>query len=341
MPRKKNTLNQRQQSRILAIHTQRVARSREKIRDTAERLLDDNTLGPEIEGLVIVHYGLNVVVEDDHGGRWRCAVRETVPNDPVCGDRVIWRQGGEGEGVITGLMPRTTVLQRPIPYEGLRAMAANVDRMVVVTSAGDPNLGLVDRYLVAASAAGIEPLIVINKYDLLAQDKELRQGLKEFFKPYKAMDYQVLRVSARQGEGLDDLEAALVDHVSVFVGHSGVGKSSLISRWAPPDQVLRIGAVHAPTGRGRNTTAVAQLYHLPAGGALIDSPGVREFGLESFPAADVARHFRDLAPYLGLCRFSDCSHRHEPQCAVLRAVKKGEVDFRRLESYYRIVDSLP
>lgn len=339
MPRKsvRKHLTQRQRRQLESIHQQRLTRQEERRHEAAESLMT-GPLGEMEEGLVIAHYGLNVEVEAADGSRWRCAVRETTPEEPVCGDRVLWQRAGEEQGVISGITPRHGVLRRPAAFGRLQTVAANVNLLVITMEAILPNTGLLDRYLVAAGAAGIEPLVLLNKADQVAPGEE-RQDLKLVMAPYRKMKYPILLVSARSGEGLAELEAALRGHTSVFVGQSGVGKSSLIARWVPRE-TIRVGAVNRVTGRGRHTTTVARLYHLPGGGHLIDSPGVRAFGLHGVTADQVPHHFRDIAPYLTRCRFSDCSHTNEPGCAVLTAIHKGKIAVERLESLHRILDSL-
>lgn len=336
MPRQtvRKHLSLQQKRRLESLHEERLERRLEQGHEAAAVLVE-SVLGEPEEGLVITHFGLNVELESAHGERLRCAVRETTAEEPVCGDRVLWRRASNGQGVIDTVLPRHGVLRRPGPFGRLLTAAANVDRLVVTVAALQPNLGLLDRTLVAAEVAGIEPLILFNKVDLAAD----RATLARQAAPYRAMDYAVLMVSALTGEGLAALEQALRQGVNAFVGQSGVGKSSLIARWTP-NEAVRVAAVNQSTGRGRHTTTVARLYPLPGGGKLIDSPGVRAFGLHGVTAAEVPRTFRDIAPYLNQCRFSDCSHRHEPNCAVRTAAAQGLIAPARLASLHNILDSL-
>ncbi|MBF0142234.1 MAG: ribosome small subunit-dependent GTPase A [Magnetococcales bacterium] len=339
MPRKKSSgqLTNRQRALIRAEREARQVRRLARERVAAGGGIGGGVeLGPEEEGLAISHYGLNAEVEDGEGRRSRCSVRETLEEEPVCGDRVVWRRSGAtDQGVIVVIHPRRSLLQRPGAFASMKRLAANVDQLLIVTVAPDPNPGLLDRYLVAAEQAGITPLVVVNKSDLPHDAASLDQLLGV----YRRMGYVTLQVSARTGEGLQALERVLKDRLSVFVGRSGMGKSALISRWIDFEEV-RVGTVHGATGQGRHTTAVARLYHLPGGGSLIDSPGVRSFALYGVDRGSVARHFRDIAPYLGQCRFSDCRHRREPGCAILAASRAGAVDPRRVESLTRMMDSL-
>ncbi|MBF0127394.1 MAG: ribosome small subunit-dependent GTPase A [Magnetococcales bacterium] len=332
MPRQRSSgkLTLHQQARIAGARQERTARRR-----GAVVVEEEGNWGAEEDGLVVAHYGYNVAVKGADGVECRAAVRETLSEDPVCGDKVRWRRNERGEGIIEALEPRHGVLVRPTFRGARQVLAANVDQMVITVAAYHPNTGLIDRYLVAAEVAGIVPIIVVNKMDLV----EAEEDLNFFLAPYPEMGYLVIKVSAVAGKGLKSLGKCLQDRVSVVVGHSGVGKSSLIARWVP-DETLSVRTVNRTTGKGRHTTAVARLYPLEGGGALIDSPGIRAFGLSGVAAADIPRYFRDIAPYLDQCRFSDCRHREEPGCQVKKAVKKGKIDALRLESLHRMVDSL-
>lgn len=328
-------LNHRQLDRIQAIRDRRLERMEERQRHDLASLATLE-LGEEERGRVVAHYGLNVLVADQGGGSCRCAVRENLAENPVCGDLVIWRRGSEGQGVIEAIQPRRNVLRRPGFHGRLQTLAANVDQMVITTAADQPNPGLVDRYLIAAEMHHIEPLILVNKADLEHDEKELKRLLKS----YRDIGYRAMQVSSLAESGLDKLEKRLADKISIFVGMSGVGKSSLVARWAP-DQGIRVGEVNPGTGKGRHVTTVARVYPLPDGGSLIDSPGIRSFGLFGMPSRDVPLYFREIAPLITSCHFSDCGHLEEPGCQVIRAVEKGRVDARRFDSMHRIMDSMP
>lgn len=303
--------------------------------DAEVSLLDTVDLGEEEEGVVTAHFGFNVEVKDGTGERFRCAVRKSLLEEPVCGDRVRWMRAGEGQGVISGIQQRFSVLQRPLSYRRVQTIAANVDQVFIVTVAHDPHFGLLDRYLVAAGAAGIQAVLVVNKIDLVDDPA----GVKASFAHYERMGYGVLFTSTVSLEGLSELLEALAGRVSVLVGQSGTGKSSLAAQWIS-ESSLRIGAVNQLTGQGRHTTTVASLYALPKGGHLIDSPGIRAFGLHGVAPEEVGRYFVEIAPFLGTCRFSDCQHAQEPHCVVQRAVQSGEIHPDRLESLRQIQVSL-
>ncbi|ABK45644.1 ribosome small subunit-dependent GTPase A [Magnetococcus marinus MC-1] len=341
MPRRPSgikKLSDQQKRRIEAIRERRMNRKQAKSAEHAAEF-DAQGLGEPREGLVIAHYGLNVAVTSEGMAEHRCAVRETLPENPVCGDRVIWRPGLNEQGVIEDIMPRSNVLRRPGPYNRLQTLAANLDRLLVTTSAALFNPFLVDRYLVAASAANIEPVIIVNKMDLI-RDEESLDDLAMLLAPYQEMEYEIVPVSATTGQGMGELDDILSFGLSAFVGQSGVGKSSLVAHWID-DLSLRIADVNAHTGKGRHTTTVAHLYPLKSGrGGIIDSPGVRAFGLHGVEPEEVIHHFRDLAPLAQQCHFNDCKHEQEPGCAVLEAIEHEIADAIRLESYHRILESI-
>ena len=338
MPRKKpsKALNQRQKERIDQIRKRRsdriTARQHEQY-----NLLAETTIGTPEEGLVIAHFGLNVEVENHKGDRYRCAVRETAGIEPVCGDRVSWQRTNAEQGVVTAVVDRRSILQRPGAYRRLKTIAANIDLIFITTTSNHLNTGLLDRYLVAAEAAKIDPIILINKMDLAENPEELMEQVS----PYQTMNYPILPISASSGLGIEELDKMLTGKISIFVGQSGVGKSSLVRHWVPEENAPAICEVNASSGKGRHTTTVARLYHLQSGGSLIDSPGIREFGLHGISREKVASFFRDISPYLQGCRFSNCSHSHEPGCLVLTAIKDGKINAVRLKSLHRIQESVP
>ncbi|MBF0184497.1 MAG: ribosome small subunit-dependent GTPase A [Magnetococcales bacterium] len=327
-------LTQRQKGQIA--HTERKrSESMATHGDALLHCLGRESFGPEEEGLVIAHFGLNIEVEDGQGERFRCAVRKSSTGEPVCGDRVLWMRADNGQGVINRILPRQSLLQRPLTGQRLQVIAANVQRIWVVFAATEPNMGLLDRYLVAAGVAGIEAVILVNKMDLVDDVAVIEAR----FAPYRQMGYQVMLLSTVDKRGLPELAQAMQGLISVLVGESGTGKSSLLAEWVSAES-LKIGAVSQWSGKGRHTTTVTSWYHLPGGGALIDSPGIREFGLCGVTAAEVGRYFPDLLPWMGRCRFNDCRHAAEPGCAVQEAIARGEVSAERLQSLQRIQESL-
>ncbi len=332
----KRKLSRHQAWRIEKIQDERAKRSARRA-SGAHEALTGGELGPEQEGLVVAHYGTQVAIESAAGESQRCHLRANLQG-LVTGDRVVWCNG-DPLGVVVAQHERRSVLSRPDPYGKLKPVAANIDQiMLVVAPVPQPHANLIDRYLVAAEAMGIEPVILLNKMDLLASDPNLKKSLDELLAIYPTLGYRVLRTSIEDCE-LTELHRALHERTSVFVGQSGVGKSSLVNVLLP-DADIRVAPLSEATQKGTHTTTTAQLLHLTCGGTLIDSPGIREFGLWHMSKEQVERGFREFIPLLGTCKFRDCQHDHEPGCAILKAAGSGAISARRLKSYRNIVTSL-
>lgn len=288
-------------------------------------------------GLVLAHYGQASLVESGNGEVMRCSTRRNLPRT-VCGDRVRWQPASPREGVITAVLERSTSLSRPDAQGRSRPVAANIDQIIVVIACKPSfEYGMLDRYLVAAELIGASPLIVVNKSDLL--DAGSRAKLQERLALYPAIGYALVFTSNRNTDGLKDLHAHLQGHTSILVGQSGVGKSSLVQALLP-DLNIRTGSLSQVTGLGRHTTTVAMLYHVPGGGDLIDSPGVRDFTLGKVQPGELEKGFREFTPYLGQCRFHNCRHSSEPGCAVQNAVREGAVTRLRYDNYRAIVETM-
>ncbi|RQW61136.1 small ribosomal subunit biogenesis GTPase RsgA [Vibrio viridaestus] len=305
---------------------------------------DDSMLGSTQPGLVITRFGQHADIEDlETGEIHRCNLRRGIET-LVSGDKVVWRAGIECmagiSGVVEAVEPRTSVLTRPDYYDGLKPVAANVDQMIIVSSVlPELSLNIIDRYLIVSELLEIQPLLVLNKVDLLEPDT--RDLYQEKLDIYQALGYRVLFVSRETKEGLSDLEICLKDKVNIFVGQSGVGKSSLVNAILPDlDEVIEEGEVSKTSGLGQHTTTAAKLYHLPSGGDLIDSPGVREFGLWHLTAEEITQSYKEFGPYLNGCKFRDCKHLDDPGCIIREAVEKGEISKIRFDNYHRILDSM-
>jgi ribosome biogenesis GTPase len=332
----KRKLNRRQQWRIDKIQAERRKRAEREQSTGDTSVQNDQHLGPEQEGLVVANFGASVELEDSNARPLRCQLRQNLPQ-LVVGDRVVWQSTGEG-GVVTALLPRRTELARPDSLGGLRPVAANIDQILVVAAPAplySPEL--IDQYLAAAELTGITPVLLFNKIDLIAADN--REDVELLLASYRAIGYTVLTASCKASHGLDAVTDALRDKTSVFVGQSGVGKSSLVKALLP-EQAIDIGKLSEQSGLGRHTTSTSRLYHLPDGGQIIDSPGVREFRLWPMDESELLHGFREFVPYLGQCKFRDCKHRQEPGCALREAVRSGRIDARRLASYHRIAEQL-
>jgi ribosome biogenesis GTPase / thiamine phosphate phosphatase len=277
-------------------------------------------------GRVLTRFGAELIIEDEHGSRHRCTTRRRL-QDAVCGDRVCWKPGDTGNPVVTEILPRRNLLKRLDPRGQIRPVAANIDKVVLVCARRPlPQWPLVDRYLVAIEALEAAAVLVINKADLDEGAESRNVAL------YRRLGYPVIRTSVTTGQGLDELRGHLKDATSVLVGQSGVGKSSLIQALLPGEE-LRIGDLSEATGEGRHTTTAARLYHLPGGGHLIDSPGVRDFSPPPLEPDALAHGFVEFRPHLGHCRFHNCVHDQEPGCAIKAAVDSGQITKERYGSY--------
>lgn len=291
----------------------------------------------EQSGRVISAYGQTLEIETAGNERRRCKQRKNL-GAIVPGDRVRFTGEHNDNSVIVAVEPRQSLLARPDNCGRQKAIAANLDRIFVIAAIKpELNEGLIDRYLVAAEALDITPVIVLNKIDLA--DAQTLPALQARMQLYEQLGYKVIYTSAEQEHGLDVLLQALKDHASILVGQSGVGKSSLINALLP-EVNAEVKEISESTGKGMHTTSASRLYHLPHGGDLIDSPGVREFGLWNVSPDELTRGFIEFRPYLGLCKFNDCKHESEPECAIHRAMDEGKISPLRFDSYRRILESL-
>lgn len=337
----KRRLNKRQAWRIEKIQQERVERAARQSHRAEQHLAGDG-LAPEQPGLIIAHHGTQVMVEvlagEERGKCSRAHLRANL--EPlVTGDRVVWRPGADsGIGVVVALRERHTQLCRPDSGGVLRPVAANIDKVVVVVaSEPQPHAQMLDRYLIAAENQGIEALILLNKADLLHRGN--RAAIDALLAIYPGLGYGLLRCSTTSGDGIAELRRQLVGHTSIFTGQSGVGKSSLINALLPATNAP-VGAISQATGKGRHTTTTARLFHFPDGGDLIDSPGIRDFGLWHLDRFEIARGYPEFRPFLGLCKFRDCRHQQDPGCALQDAVLTGAISRRRLDSYHHLVGAL-
>jgi len=290
---------------------------------------------PHYNATVISHYGHELLIQTREGERLRAVPRQHLPA-LASGDRIMYEAGSTGEIVITELAPRHGILARASKNQD-KLIAVNIDQVLIV-SAAKPALktGLIDRYLVACELAELSATIVFNKTDLL--DDEHLQEVKTALAIYESIGYPVHFVSARTKNGIPTLLSALQHSTSVLVGHSAVGKSSLIKAMLPATNP-RIGEVSKATNKGRHTTTHTELYTLDSDSYIIDSPGIREFGLKKITAQELALGFREFRPYSELCKFRDCTHTREPGCAVKQAVADNRISQSRMESYLAILES--
>ena len=272
-------------------------------------------------------------------GKWRLTHRNQARPIAV-GDRVAVAVQPTGEGVVERIEPRHGgKLARKVAGERHleQVVAANVDQLVVVASTGQPPLNrrLLDRLIVAGERGELDIVLSLNKIDLVAAER-----FEPVLEVYRRLGYQALATSATDGTGIDSLREALRDKTSVLAGPSGVGKSSLLMA-IQPGLELRVQEVSSTTRKGRHTTSAVSLLPLDGGGYVVDTPGIREFGVFDVERGELKHYFPEMADRFGQCRFADCTHLHEPGCAVVAAVQAGDIDPERYESYCRIYESLP
>jgi len=316
-------LTRRQQWRIEKIQAERIAR--------ANRVADDNEI--EIDGddaktgQVITRYGQRLLVESGSGELYQCTGRRNIELS-VAGDQVIFQATDNNEGVVTALLERENLLRR-----SQKIIAANIDELWLVVAV-EPHyqFELIDRYLVVAENAGLPINIVVNKIEL-SQDFE---QIKHDFSMYESAGYSVTYLSVKEQTNVDTLKASLNDKTHIFLGQSGVGKSSLINELIP-DLNLRVNEISVKSKLGKHTTTNTTLYHIPSGGDLIDSPGIREFQLDDLTDKEILSGFREFKPFIGQCKFRNCAHINEPKCAIKQAVELGDIHIHRYQNYLNLV----
>ncbi len=311
-------------------------------KQAADQTNDKSLLGPEQEGLIITSFGKRVLVEGADGQTYNCAIRQHL-GKLVAGDRVIWQTDVEPQsGVVSSVLPRTHELSRPGFRGQTRMVAANIDFIGVVTPVV-PGIhpDMIDRYLVGAKQLDIPVVIIINKVDLIESDEHW-EAIAELLEPYDAMGVELIPASIISNEGLEELRHFMSHKNSVFVGPSGAGKSSLINALIP-DLDIRVGQLSEASGLGKHTTTNSILYHLPEsqpglndGGNLIDSPGVRQFSPTPCSLAELESMYPDFEAYLGQCKYNNCTHTIEPNCAIKEAVERGDIAYSRYQSFQRL-----
>jgi len=293
----------------------------------------------ESEALVLVSYGSQGVVLLPDGERKRCKFRRKVGR-PFCGDRVLVARADDASLVVESILPRRNYFVRADERQRQHVIAANLDQVLIVVAARPlPSRDLMERYLVAVHSLGIEPVIVLNKTDLEVPQDESAAGatVLSHMPEYETLGYPVIRTSCKTEPGISALKPVLKDRTSILVGQSGVGKSSLINQLLP-DLDIQTGALSTSTGKGTHTTTSTILYQFTDGGYLIDSPGVWEYGIWTLENHELVAGFIEFEPWLGKCRFNNCVHATEPDCAIKQAVADGHIRDWRYQSYLRLLE---
>ncbi|MHC4943261.1 MAG: ribosome small subunit-dependent GTPase A [Planctomycetota bacterium] len=299
--------------------------------------------------IVRLHARKCIVISDADGQEVSCMLRgklfekssgDTKP--AAVGDRVCFEVTSRG-AALEKILPRRNALDRPaVGKRGeLQTIAANIDRMIIVASMKSPPLrpGLLDRFLVAAALEEIEAVICMNKVDLITPDDEEYAAFEEIRDRYIGLNYKVYVTSALTGEGVDAIREEFRQGISLIMGHSGVGKSTLINR-IDPRLNLKIGSISAKHKKGRHTTVSVSLLTLTGGGFVVDTPGIREFGIGHIKPSDLSHYFLEMAELLSECQYHNCTHRHEPGCAVLEALEAGRISKVRYDSYLKMLEDL-
>lgn len=297
------------------------------------------------KGRVVTRFGAELLVEnpnknagknqtkDPHQATIRCTAKRKF-DSIVCGDFITWHHNEHGNASVDDLLPRTNALTRP-GYRGRpRTIAANIDLLVVVNSwLPETSWNLVDRYLIAAEQLNAEAIIVMNKSDLAEQ--HATDDDREAMKAYQEIGYPVLEMNAKTGEGISKLSVLMEGKTSIFSGRSGVGKSSIANKILPESDILT--GIISDSGEGKHTTTTATLYELENKGYLIDSPGVRDYALGDISDQELSDGYIEFSHYKDSCRFHNCTHDHEPKCAIRNAVDENKINKNR---YLRYIDAL-
>ncbi len=317
------SLTRRQKWRIEKIQAERIARAN-KVADSNQNL--GNSAEVQI-GLVITRYGQRLLVESEAGDLVQCTARRNIDLS-VAGDQVIFQMSDDNTGVVTALLERDNTLER-----SHKIIAANIDELwLVVAIEPHYQFDLIDRYLVVAENGNLPIRIVVNKIEL---SKNIEQ-VKTDFAMYQSIGYKVSYLSVKEQIGTAEFKQQLNDKTHIFLGQSGVGKSSLINELTP-NLNLRVNEISKKSKLGKHTTTNTTLYHIPSGGDLIDSPGVREFHLNTLTSQEILSGFREFKPFVGQCKFRNCVHINEPDCAIKNALGNGSIHPKRYESYLNLI----
>ncbi len=303
--------------------------------------IDESSLLAPEQGVVVSRFGQQVDIADSNFEIIRCFIRKSL-DILVVGDQVIFcRQantdGGEEKGVVNELLERNSLLKRPTPHYGIKPVVANVDFVALVLA---PELGfsemMLDRYLVAAKASDLPVWIIFNKWDLLSDTEQ--EVINQRLETYRQLGYSTYIISAKQGDGVDKFVADIDGQSLLLAGQSGVGKSTLINRLFPEHQVAT-SEISETSGLGTHTTTASRLYRLAKNSYIVDSPGVREFGLWHLDSNSIQQGFVEIAHLAQECKFRDCKHLNEPKCAVLAAYKAGEIADSRIQNYHYLIQN--
>jgi ribosome biogenesis GTPase len=309
------SLTRRQKWRLEKIQAERIARAN-KVADNSQDL---NTDAKAQTGLVITRYGQHLLVESNSGNLVQCTARRNIDLS-VAGDQVIFQATDNNKGIVTALFKRDNTLKR-----SKKLIATNIDELCLIVAI-EPHyqFDLIDRYLIVAENQNLPIRLIVNKIELSSNIKQVKID----FAMYEAIGYPVSYLSVKAQTGINTLKAQLNDKTQIFLGQSGVGKSSLINELIP-ELNLRVNQISTKSKLGKHTTTNTTLYHIPSGGDLIDSPGVREFHLDNLSNKEILNGFKEFKPFINQCKFRNCAHINEPNCGVKNALETDDIHPKR------------
>ena len=316
-------LTRKQKWRIDKVQSDKIARA-DKAASKAESELDDEK---EYQGIVITRYGQRQLVEDENGIVFQSVSRQNI-GFSVAGDKVLFQKTKHDDAIVTAIYPRDNELKRQD-----KLIAANIDQLwLVVAIEPHYEFELIDRYLIMAENSNLPIGIIVNKIELSTTKSKTEND----FLNYQSLGYDVHFLSVKKQINLDFFKEQLINKSHIFLGQSGVGKSSLINSLIP-DLQLRVNEISSKSKLGKHTTTNTTIYHIPSGGDLIDSPGVREFQLDSLTELEIKSGFKEFRALSDACRFRDCRHINEPNCAVKESLDQGKINPNRYQSYLNIL----
>ena len=316
-------LTRKQKWRIDKVQSEKIARA-DKAASKAESELDDEK---EYQGRVITRYGQRQLVEDENGRVFQSVSRQNI-GFSVAGDKILFQKTKHDDGIVTAIYPRDNELKRQD-----KLIAANIDQLwLVVAIEPHYEFELIDRYLIMAENSNLPIGIIVNKIELSSNKSKTEND----FLNYQSLGYDVHFLSVKKQINLDFFKEQLINKSHIFLGQSGVGKSSLINSLIP-DLQLRVNEISSKSKLGKHTTTNTTIYHIPSGGDLIDSPGVREFQLDSLTELEIKSGFKEFRALSDACRFRDCRHINEPNCAVKESLDQGKINPNRYQSYLNIL----
>jgi ribosome biogenesis GTPase len=316
-------LTRKQKWRIDKVQSDKIARA-DKAASKAESELDDEK---EYHGIVITRYGQRQLVEDENGIVFQSVSRQNI-GFSVAGDKILFQKTKHDDAIVTAIYPRDNELKRQD-----KLIAANIDQLwLVVAIEPHYEFELIDRYLIMAENSNLPIGIIVNKIELSSNKSKTEND----FLNYQSLGYDVHFLSVKKQINLDFFKEQLINKSHIFLGQSGVGKSSLINSLIP-DLQLRVNEISSKSKLGKHTTTNTTIYHIPSGGDLIDSPGVREFQLDSLTELEIKSGFKEFRALSNACRFRDCRHINEPNCAVKESLDQGKINPNRYQSYLNIL----